>query len=84
MEDYREMWCDGKWLPQVEICRLSLVRVLGYCWDRPTVLYGKTFGLPIKGYILYCKRVGWLVGWLVGQLVESFSRSSVLQTFRLL
>ena len=23
---------------QVQICRLSLVRVLGYCWDRPTVL----------------------------------------------
>ena len=38
MEDCRELWCDEKWLPQVQIYRLSLVRVLGYCWDRPTVL----------------------------------------------
>ena len=38
MEDCREQWCDGKRLPQVHICQLSLVRVLGYCWDRPTVL----------------------------------------------
>ena len=38
MEDCREQWCDGKRLPQVQICQLSLVRDLGYCWDRPTVL----------------------------------------------
>ena len=63
--------------------RLSLVRVWVTVGTCPQCCNGKTFRLPIKGYILYCKRFG-LVGWLVSQLVESFSRSSVLQTIRLL
>ena len=33
---------------KVQMCRLSQLGFLGYCWDRPTVLYqGETFGPPI-------------------------------------
>ena len=58
MEDRRELWCDGKRLPQVQIRRLSLIRVWVTVGTGPQCCNGKTFGLPIKGYILYCKRVG--------------------------
>ena len=56
MEDCREQWCDGKWLPQVQIRRLSLVRVWVTVGTGPQCCNGETFGPPIKGYILYCKR----------------------------
>ena len=40
-----------------------IVRVFGATVGiGPQCCNGKTFELPIKGYILYCKRVGWLVG----------------------
>ena len=53
---------------KVQICRLSLVRVWVTIGTGPQCCNGETFGPPIKGYILYCKRVGWLVGWSVRQL----------------
>ena len=38
----------SKWQSKVQIGRLSQLGFLGYCWDRPTVLYqGETFGPPI-------------------------------------
>ena len=51
-----------------------IVRVFWVTVGRgPQCCNGETFGPPIKGCILYCKRVGGLVGWLVGRLVSSFS-----------
>ena len=57
MEYCREQWCDRKRLPQVQICRLSLVRVWVTVGTGPQCCNGETFGPPIKGYIVYCKRV---------------------------
>ena len=45
--------------------RLSLIRVWVTVGTGPQCCNGKTFELPIKGYILYCKRVGWIVQLLV-------------------
>ena len=43
---------------KVQIRRLSLARVWVTVWTGPRCCNGETFGPPIKGYILYCKRVG--------------------------
>ena len=51
---------------KVQIRRLSLVRVWVTVGIGPQCCNGKTFGLPIKGYILYCKRVGGLASHFVG------------------
>ena len=47
---------------KVQIRRLSLVRVWVTVGTGPQCCNGETFGPPIKGYILYCKRVGHFVG----------------------
>ena len=57
---------------KVQIRRLSLVRVWVTVGTGPQCCNGETFGPPIKGYILYCKRVGWWVGWLVHSVVSCF------------
>ena len=54
-DQHREAWktaksCSvtSKWQFKVNIGQLSQLGFLGYCWDRPTVLYqGETFGPPI-------------------------------------
>ena len=53
---------------KVQICRLSLVRVWVTIGIGPQCCNGETFGLLIKGCILYCKRVSQLIGQLVGKL----------------
>ena len=42
---------------KVQIQRLSLVRVWVTVGTGPQCCNGETSGPPIKGYILYCKRV---------------------------
>ena len=38
----------SKWQFKVQTHRRSQLGFLGYCWDRPTILYhGDTFGPPI-------------------------------------
>ena len=50
--------------------RLSLIRVWVTIGTGPQCCNGKTFGLPRKGYILYCKRVGWLVRSVVSCFID--------------
>ena len=72
-DQHREAWktaesygvTDSGYL-KVQIRRLSLVRVWVTVGTGPQCCNGETFRTPIKGCILYCKRVGWLVGGLVG------------------
>ena len=48
---------------KVQIRQLSLVRVWVTVGTGPQCCNGETSGPPIKGYILYCKRVSRLVSW---------------------
>ena len=62
----------------VQIRRLSLVSVWVTVGTGPQCCNGETFGPPIKGYILYCKRVGRVVGLFVGYTVGQLYRSQAL------
>ena len=85
MEDCREMWCDGKWLPQVQIwptvTKLGFGLLLGQAHSvvmaRPSGCLYKNVFCIVKGL------VSWLVGWRVEELASHFV-SSVLQIIRLL
>ena len=56
----QEAVVKGSGYLKVQIHRLSLVKVWVTVGTCPQCCNGETFGPPIKGCILYCKRVGQL------------------------